>query len=64
MQIIKLPRVLPGKLDLGEINGQLKSRRSSLDWSGVEVAFRKALALQPNDPEIRADLERPLSKIR
>ena len=35
MNIIQLPAILPGNLDLTAINEQLKNRAAQLDWSSV-----------------------------
>ncbi|MDJ0716752.1 MAG: DISARM system helicase DrmA [Prochloraceae cyanobacterium] len=43
MEIIKLPPVLPGDLDLAEINQQLKDGKAELDWSEVVSAQQKYL---------------------
>jgi len=48
MKIIKLPPVLPGTLDLVEVNRQLRDRTAQLDWSAVVSAPEAALAVLLN----------------
>ena len=43
MKIIKLPPILPGGLDLTEINQQLQAGKAQLDWSEVVSAQQKYL---------------------
>ena len=43
MKIIKLPPILPGGLDLTEINQQIQSGKTQLDWSEVASAQQKYL---------------------
>lgn len=43
MNIIKLPPILPGGLDLTEINQQLQAEKAQLDWSEVVSAQQKYL---------------------
>jgi len=43
MELIKLPRHLPGDLDLAQINQQLRDGKAKLDWSLVEEASEQAL---------------------
>ena len=45
MNIIKLPPVLPGNLDLAAINQQLRTRTAQLDWSAVVSAPESELAI-------------------
>lgn len=45
MEIIKLPAVLPGDLDLAAINQQLRDRQIQLDWSEVVSAGVKYLEI-------------------
>ncbi len=45
MNIIKLPPVLPGNLDLATINQQLHTRITQLDWSAVVSAPETQLAV-------------------
>ncbi|MEW6730706.1 MAG: DISARM system helicase DrmA, partial [Acidobacteriota bacterium] len=45
MKVIKLPPVLPGDLDLAEINRQLREHTVQLDWSAVESVSEKYLAI-------------------
>lgn len=45
MNLIKLPPVLPGNLDLAEINRQLRDRTAQLDWSAVISAPASVLAV-------------------
>jgi hypothetical protein len=45
MQIIKLPSIFPGDLDLAQINQQLRDRAAQLDWSAVVSADAKYLAV-------------------
>jgi hypothetical protein len=48
MNIIQLPAVLPGNLDLAAINEQLKNRTAQLDWSSVISANEQHLAVLLN----------------
>jgi hypothetical protein len=48
MQIIQLPAILPGNLDLTAINEQLKNRAAQLDWSSVISANEQHLAVLLN----------------
>jgi hypothetical protein len=48
MNIIQLPAVLPGNLDLTAINEQLKNRTAQLDWSSVISANEQHLAVLLN----------------
>jgi len=43
--IIKLPPILPGDLDLADINKQLRSHKIQLDWSAVVSAPESHLAV-------------------
>lgn len=43
MNIIKLPPILPGGLDLTKINQQLQAGKAQLDWSEVVSAQQKYL---------------------
>ena len=45
MNIINLPPVLPGELDLRDINLQLQTGEATLDWSNVQDAPESALAI-------------------
>ena len=45
MNIIKLPPVLPGELNLQAINLSLQSGEATLDWSQVEEAPEEQLAV-------------------
>jgi hypothetical protein len=45
MEIIKLPPVLPGTLDLVEINQKLKNGEIKLDWNAVISAPESALKI-------------------
>ena len=45
MKIIKLPPILPGGLDLTEINQQLQAGKAQLDWSEVVSAQPKYLEI-------------------
>jgi len=46
MELIKLPRHLPGDLDLAQINQQLRDGKAELDWSLVEaVGDRRQLRI-------------------
>ncbi len=45
MNIIKLPPILPGGLDLTKINQQLQAGKAQLDWSEVVSAQQKYLEL-------------------
>ncbi|MFB2835704.1 hypothetical protein [Floridanema evergladense] len=45
MNIILLPAVLPGDLDLAAINQQLKNKTAQLDWSSVVSAPERHLAI-------------------
>lgn len=45
METITLPAVLPGDLDLAEINQQLKAGQVELDWSAVQSVDREHLAV-------------------
>ena len=58
MELIKLPRQLPGDLDLAQINQQLRDRAAELDWSLVEEASDQALAtlIQGLDAEAITEL--------
>ena len=44
MEIIALPPILPGALDLIHVNQRLRAQQIQLDWSAVEVAPDDALA--------------------
>ena len=48
MNIIQLPAVLPGDLDLAEINQQLKKGTAELDWSSVLSVKEEDLAILLN----------------
>ena len=48
MNIIQLPAVLPGDLDLAEINQQLKNGTAELDWSSVLSVKEEDLAILLN----------------
>lgn len=37
MELIKLPRQLPGDLDLAQINQQLRDGKAELNWSLVKA---------------------------
>ena len=43
MELIKLPRHLPGDLDLAQVNQQLRDGKAELDWSLVEEASEQDL---------------------
>ena len=63
MNIIQLPAILPGNLDLAAINEQLKNRAAQLDWSSVISANEQHLAvllkgLSLDDSDV-IDLENP-----
>ena len=45
MKIISLPPILPGDLDLAEINQQIKQGNVQLDWSMVQSASEDNLAV-------------------
>jgi hypothetical protein len=45
MNIIQLPPILPGDLDLAAINQQLRDRTAQLDWSAVVSAPEQHLAI-------------------
>jgi len=45
MNLIQLPPVLPGALDLADINRQLRDRTAQLDWGAVVSATEPALAI-------------------
>ena len=45
MQIIKLPPVLPGDLDLAAVNQQLRQGAAQLDWSAVVSVSEQHLAV-------------------
>jgi hypothetical protein len=45
MNLIQLPPVLPGTLDLANINRQLRDRTAQLDWSAVVSATEPALSI-------------------
>jgi hypothetical protein len=45
MNVIKLPSVLPGDLNLSEINQQLRQGTAQLDWSAVVSASEQELAV-------------------
>jgi len=45
MEIIKLPSVLPGELDLAEINDKLRRREVQLDWRAVVSVSQQHLAV-------------------
>ncbi|MEG3918541.1 DISARM system helicase DrmA [Microcoleus sp. T3_A4] len=63
MNIIQLPAILPGNLDLAAINEQLKNRTAQLDWSSVISANKQHLAVLLNglslDDSDVIDLENP-----
>lgn len=48
MEIIKLPSVLPGELDLLNINKQLREHNIQLDWSAVVSAPESQLVVLLN----------------
>lgn len=48
MNIIQLPAILPGNLDLAAINEQLKNGTAQLDWSSVISANEQHLAVLLN----------------
>jgi len=48
MNIIQLPAVLPGDLDLAAINQELKNRTAQLDWSSVVSVKAEDLAILLN----------------
>ena len=63
MNIIQLPAILPGNLDLAAINEQLKNRAAQLDWSSVISVNEQHLAvllkgLSLDDSDV-IDLENP-----
>jgi len=45
VNIINLPPVLPGELDLRDLNLQLQTGEVTLDWSNVQDAPESALAI-------------------
>ena len=45
MNVINLPPVLPGELELEAINRSLRSGEATLDWSQVEDASLEHLAV-------------------
>src|SRR5437016_2321190 len=45
VNIIRLPQVLPGQLDLQAINLSLRSGEATLDWSQVEEASQGPVAI-------------------
>ncbi|NEQ27362.1 MAG: hypothetical protein F6K28_51840, partial [Microcoleus sp. SIO2G3] len=45
MEIIKLPSILPGDLDLAIVNQQLREHTGQLDWSAVVSAPEPQLAI-------------------
>jgi hypothetical protein len=52
MNIIQLPSILPGDLDLTAINQQLRSVEVQLDWSAVVSAPDRYLAILLADMDI------------
>ena len=44
MNIIHLPPVLPGELDIHELNSHLRAGEVTLDWSEVKEASAKTIA--------------------
>jgi hypothetical protein len=55
MQIVKLPSILPGDLDLAQINQQLRDRAARLDWSAVVSADAEHLAVLLAELDISDD---------
>lgn len=57
MHIIKLPSVLPGDLDLADVNKQLRQHSIQLDWSVVASANSTQLAILLEGVDLEADID-------
>ncbi len=60
MNVINLPPVLPGELELEAINRSLQSGEATLDWSQVEDASLEHLAVLLAGMDLVEDVLTPI----
>jgi|GEM_PF-4588044 len=68
MEILPLPAILPGPLDLAALNQRLRDRQVQLDWSRVisapDTALQTLLAnINPQDPGLGLETSGPAEHI-